>query len=172
MSTTPEILKPWYKHPWLWFVIIIPVVALILSFSMLYVAITQGDSEVTDDWYRKGKAIRQDLHRDNYASALTISADLSQSGKLVKVAVISQYKLDDKALPAALTLDFSHPTDSKKDLNLVLPKQPDGSYQGDAGKLLDGRYYITLSTTEWRLKDMVFFPLERHHTLNPGPVKE
>lgn len=172
MSATPETVKPWYKHPWVWFLIIIPVISLILSFSMLWVAIKNKDSEVTDDWYTKGKAVSQDFHRDNYATALTISADLSLSDKLAKVVVNSKYKLDDKALPASLTLDFSHPTDSKKDLTLLLQKQADGSYQAAIDKPLDGRYYVTLSTAEWRLKDMLFLPLPQSKTLNPEPIKE
>ena len=172
MSTTSENVKPWYTHPWVWALILIPVASLILSFTMLYVAVVNKDSEVTDDWYRKGKAVNQDFHRDNYATALTISADLTLTPTLAKVVVNSKYTLDANALPARLTLVLSHPTDSAKDTNLVLQKQADGSYQGSVSQPLTGRYYLNLGSSEWRLTDTVFLPLTQPYTLKPEPLTE
>ena len=171
MSSTTDV-KPWYKHPWVWVLITIPIVSLILSFSMLYVAMSNKDSEVTDDWYTKGKAVNQDFARDNYASALTISADLTLTSQQATVRVNSSYALDDKALPASLSLEFSHPTDAKRDLTLKLLKQADGSYQAAVSAPLSGRYYVTLSNSAWRLKDMIFLPLNETYTLHPEPLKQ
>ena len=50
--------KPWYKHPWLWFLIAIPVVSVTLSFTMLFVALNHKDSEVEGDWRKNKKAIQ------------------------------------------------------------------------------------------------------------------
>ena len=40
----------------------------------------------------------------------------------------------------------------------MLQKQDDGSYTTTLDRELTGRYYLTLSNTVWRLKDMVFLP--------------
>jgi hypothetical protein len=170
MATLPP-EKPWYKHPWVWALITIPVVSVILSFSMLWTAITYKDAEVQDDWYKQGKAVAQDFARDEYASALTITADIALMDKQVRINVQSKYKLDDKALPATLSLAFSHPTDDKRDLALTLKKQADGAYVGTIDKALTGRYYVTISTPVWRLKDMIFLPLTKTLTIQPEPIK-
>ncbi len=163
--------KPWYYHPWVWFVILIPFTSICLSFTMLYTAITHKDPEVQDDWYKDRKAIRQDFAKDEYASALTIDAQISQTGQHLNVVIHSNYNLDNEALPATLQLAFSHPTDSKRDLVTVLQKQADGSYTTDLKQALTGRYYLTISTSVWRLKDMIFLPLAEATTLKPEPIK-
>ena len=129
------------------------------------------DPEVQDDWYKDKKAVRQDFARDEYASALSIQAQYSHTGKAVKFVINSTYNLDSNALPATLTLAFSHPTDSKRDLSTVLQKQDDGSYTTTLDRELTGRYYLTLSNTVWRLKDMVFLPFSEPITIKPEPIK-
>ncbi len=163
--------KPWYHNPWVWFLILIPFTSVCLSFTMLYTAITNKDPEVQDDWYKDKKAIRQDFAKDEYASALSIEAQITQTGQHLKVVINSKYNLDNNALPATLQLAFSHPTDSKRDLATVLQKQVDGSYTTDLKQNLSGRYYITVSTHVWRLKDMIFLPLSESIILNPEPIK-
>jgi hypothetical protein len=163
--------KPWFHNPWVWFLILIPFTSVCLSFTMLWVAVTNKDPEVQDDWYKDKKAVRQDFARDEYASALSIQAQYSHTGKAVKFVINSTYNLDSNALPASLTLAFSHPTDSKRDLSTVLQKQDDGSYTTTLDRELTGRYYLTLSNTVWRLKDMVFLPFSEPITIKPEPIK-
>lgn len=163
--------KPWFHNPWVWFLILIPFTSVCLSFTMLWVAVTNKDPEVQDDWYKDKKAVRQDFARDEYASALSIQAQYAHTGKAVKFVINSSYNLDSNALPATLTLAFSHPTDSKRDLSTVLQKQADGSYTTTLDRELTGRYYLTLSNTVWRLKDMVFLPLSEAITIKPEPIK-
>ena len=163
--------KPWYHNPCVWFLILIPFTSVCLSFTMLYTAITNKDPEVQDDWYKDRKAIRQDFAKDEYASALSIDAQITQTEQHFKVIINSNYNLDNNALPATLQLTFSHPTDAKRDLTTVLQKQADGSYSADLKQTLTGRYYITVSTSVWRLKDMIFLPLSETIPLKPEPIK-
>lgn len=163
--------KPWYKYPWVWVLIAIPIISIILSFSMLWTAISHKDAEVDDDWYKKGKAVTQDFARDDYASALTLSANFSIEANNAIISMVSPYNLDQNTLPATLTLAFSHPTDAKRDLTLTLQKQADGRYIGALNQSLSGRYYLTLSSAVWRLKDSVFLPLATPLTIQPEPIK-
>ena len=91
---------------------------------MLWVAVTNKDPEVQDDWYKDKKAVRQDFARDEYASALSIQAQYVHTGKAVKFVINSNYDLNSNALPATLTLAFSH----LKARPVILQKQADGSY--------------------------------------------
>ncbi|PTQ88500.1 FixH family protein [Agitococcus lubricus] len=172
MSTTaPETVtttaKPWYKNAWVWFVIAIPVISLILSFSMLFVALDVKDSEVQDDWYTKGKAINQDFARDDYATALSINGVLTMSPQQIVLQIQSPYNLDEKALPAELSLLLAHPSDKLRDLKVTLNKQSDGQYRANIPQTLTGRYYLSLNSSVWRLKDTVFLPLTSAHVLKP-----
>ena len=83
--------KPWFHNPWVWFLILIPTTSICLSFTMLWVAVTNKDPEVQDDWYKDKKAVRQDFARDEYASALSIQAQYVHTGKAVKFVINSNY---------------------------------------------------------------------------------
>jgi len=159
--------KPWYKHPWLWFLIAIPVVSVTLSFTMLFVALDNKDSEVEGDWRKNKKAIQENFNRENYASALSINALLSVNGNQLTVKISSPYPLDKDALPKQLNVIFSHPTHENKDLRLVLNQQNNGDYQTTIGQEISGRYYLDVNTTVWRLKETIEMPLVAPLTVKP-----
>ncbi len=162
--------KPWYKHPWLWLLIMIPLVSIILSFTMLWVAINNKDPEVEGNWHKNRKAIEQDFSRDNYASALTVTARLETTSPNLVIYIQSPYKLDAKALPDTLTVTLSHPTHQAKDMALTLKKSANGSYSTPLSNQVLGRYYVDISTSEWRLNGMVVFPLDVPYVVKPAPL--
>ena len=159
--------KPWYKHPWLWFLIAVPVVSVALSFTMLFVALDNKDSEVEGDWRKNKKAIQENFNRENYASALSINALLSVNGNQLTVKISSPYPLDKDALPKQLNVIFSHPTHENKDLRLVLNQQNNGDYQTTISQEISGRYYLDVNTTVWRLKETIEMPLVAPLTVKP-----
>lgn len=162
--------KPWYKHPWLWVLIMIPLISVMLSFTMLWVAITHKDAEVEGDWHKSRKAVKEDVSRDHYASALTITAQLNLTGQVLSVIVTSPYDLDKQARPATLNVNFSHPTHQAKDVHVVLTQQSDGSYNTTLSQPVTGRYYVDVNTSVWRLKSMLELPLNTAHTLQPAAL--
>lgn len=159
--------KPWYKHPWLWFVIAIPVVSLILSFTMLFTALTHKDSEVEGDWRKNKKAVQENFHRETYASALSIDAIVTINNQQITVQISSPHNLDTEALPKQLNLVFAHPTHENKDLRLVLNQQANGQYQTTIPQALTGRYYLDINTSVWRLKETIEMPLVAPLTVKP-----
>ncbi|RZU47202.1 hypothetical protein EV700_1597 [Fluviicoccus keumensis] len=149
----------WYTNPWVWLIIFIPVFTVGLSFSMLYVAVQNKDSEVKDDWYSQKKAIRQDFSRDNLATALAISTEITVTGKSLRVQLRSPGPLPPAATPEKLQLVLSHPTDIKKDLKAELVRQGE-VYVGNLPAIPVGRYYIEIGCKDWRLKDVVALPTD------------
>lgn len=152
------IVKPWYKHGWPWVFISISVLTLVVSFGFMWLAIHNKDSEVRDDWYRDGKAINQEFARDDYATALTMNARLSFTPTEVTVRIGGRYAIPAEALPAELSLNFSHPTNAGRDALVRLAKQADGSYKAAMPRPLSGRYYIELGCPNWRLQADNIFP--------------
>ncbi len=51
--------KPWYKEPWLWFVLAGPLVVVVAGFITLAIAINGADPLVSADYYKKGIALSQ-----------------------------------------------------------------------------------------------------------------
>ncbi|MGL4901125.1 MAG: FixH family protein, partial [Shewanella sp.] len=43
--------QPWYKQFWPWFLIILPLCAVIASFATLKIALTNSDALVAEDYY-------------------------------------------------------------------------------------------------------------------------
>ena len=48
-STVPPDVRPWYREPWPWVLIALPLSAVIASFFSLYLAIANPDYMVADD---------------------------------------------------------------------------------------------------------------------------
>lgn len=59
--------QAWYKQFWPWFLIILPMCAVIASFATLKIAMDNSDSLVAEEYYKKGKAINMDLSKIQYA---------------------------------------------------------------------------------------------------------
>jgi hypothetical protein len=59
-SDTPKI---WYKQFWPWFLIVVPLTSMVLSFSMLRLAFTGEDSMVIDDYYKEGRGINLKIQK-------------------------------------------------------------------------------------------------------------
>ena len=73
MGLVPD-QKPWYKHAYLWLVILLPVLAVTVSLWFVTVAFSHQDDVVRDDWYMDGKTLQQDLSRDTVAAQAGLSA--------------------------------------------------------------------------------------------------
>lgn len=50
---------PWYRQPWLWFVIGLPAISVVFSFATLYVAVTHADAVVPHEESQAVYAIPQ-----------------------------------------------------------------------------------------------------------------
>ena len=68
-----DIQKVWYKQFWPWFLIIVPLTSMVLSFTMMNLAFTGEDSMVIDDYYKEGRAINLKIQKLQQAQNLNIS---------------------------------------------------------------------------------------------------
>lgn len=149
--------KAWYRQFWPWFVIAIPLISIILSFVMLYVAIHGKESMVVDNYYKEGRAINQELSKDQFAQELELGAELLiQPNGDVRV----QLQAARQIAPDYLVLKLFHPTLNEKDQQIRL--QPEGqlAYSGHLQGDLQGRWYIDLMDDQdlWRLKGQTWLP--------------
>lgn len=148
--------RPWYKQFWPWFLIIIPLSSMVLSFNMLRFAFESEDSLVEDDYYKEGKAINISLQKVEEARRLNIAASILFSENSVALT----FQNDNLVDGSALTLDFFHSTQRFKDFSLVLLKDAAGTYRASFEHATEGKWRISLHPHDdtWKIQQVVGLP--------------
>lgn len=150
--------KPWYRYPMVWFIIAIPLSAVIVGIIMITLSVQTFDGLVEDDYYKKGKEINLDLARDQFAVDQGISGKVSVIDETGVVA-IALTSSEGYVFPPKLGLAFLHPTQSMQDRKLLLESGPDGRYYAQLARpLKDGRWYVRVSEPNWRLQTKIVWP--------------
>lgn len=104
-------VKPWYKHIWPWVLMAGPIFVVIASVAMFFVAKEHATDLVTDDYYKDGKHIDIQLHRDEEAVKrhMQVQVLISPDKDAAKVFVSGEF---DPKQP--LNLLLMHPTKNRK----------------------------------------------------------
>lgn len=115
-------------------------------------------SLVTEDYYKKGKAINIDISKINVAKDLHLSATVSSENNNV---VISFNKGQLKHYPAITAL-FAHRTLPDRDFTQLLTSDAGGQYRLTLDKSLQGPWFIELTPhdEQWLIQGRVTFPTE------------
>ncbi|WP_340677826.1 FixH family protein [Paraglaciecola sp.] len=157
--------QSWYKQFWPWFLIVIPLSSMVLSFSMLHLAFNGEDSLVQDDYYNEGRAINLDLHKVEQARLRNIETQLQFDQSSVYLEIIK----GDVGDGSALTLDFFHATQEFKDFQVTLIKDAKGLYRGSIDQAIDGKWRISLHPHDdsWKIQQVVYLPQSKAVLLVP-----
>ena len=156
----------WYRQPMVWMVIAIPASAVIVGMAQLTISILTFDGLVEDDYYKKGIDINEVLARDEFAMEKGIKAQVQIDGE-TGIVVVALSNSEDYMFPDDLGLALLHPTQSKKDVKLLLSKGPDGRYYSELLEpLSDGRWYFRVSEANWRLQKLINWPSANSFELN------
>lgn len=133
-------VPPWYRQFWPWFLIALPASIIVASFFMLYLAVNNSDTLVSDNYYRDGLAINKVLTQDLRAAELAMAARVEfadQKGLRIELS-------GREPLPSSLTLRLSHPTNASGDRDFLLPASGPGLYSASIETLAPHRYYLRL----------------------------
>ena len=152
MSVTTS-SNPWHKHLWPWLIIGILACSVMVTLTMVTIAVTHPDNLVTDNYYEAGKGINRSLDRELLAQTLNLRASVT----LDDVTGEIDLRLSGNSHPDTLALNLISPTQPDKDRHLVLthdPAQP-GRYVGQLASGVEGRRFVELLGVEqgqtWRL---------------------
>ncbi|CAM3680307.1 FixH family protein [Vibrio aquimaris] len=151
-------VKPWYKQFWPWFLIILPMTVVVWTIITVIVFSNNSVSLVTEDYYKKGKAINIDISKINVARDLELSATVSSENNDI---VISFNKGQLKHYPAITAL-FAHRTLPDRDFTKLLTSDAGGQYRLTLDKSLQGPWFIELAPhdDQWLIQGRVTFPTE------------
>lgn len=142
---------PWYRQFWPWFLIVLPMSAVIAGLTTLAIAIETRDSLVVDDYAKIGLATQQMLTRDEAAARLGVNANISfdRAGGHVTLTLGGPAAVREPVLKLRLI----HPTQEALDRSVELAIGPDGRYYGGFKAPLAGRWGLRLEPQDrhWRL---------------------
>lgn len=144
--------QAWYKQFWPWFLIILPLCAVIASFTTLTIALTNADSLVAEDYYKDGKAVNMDLSKEKYAKQIGMKYFLEQANNEILLT-----QQGGPAYQAALKIEFYHPTLADRDMKLTATADASNVYRIATPTTLTGPWEVRLESYDgkWRIHQRV-----------------
>ena len=153
---------PWYKQFWPWFLIALPLTAVIGSMITINLAITDTDGLVKDDYYKEGLAVNQDKARKKMAVDLGIQANCvidTQTGSIkITLNDASVGHLDK------LVAKMIHPTRANNDMSIQLSPIDGKTFIGEVSMdVKPGYWWIRLSpeNDSWYVEGRIRLPNEQ-----------
>ena len=154
--------KPWYTQRWPWLLMAGPAIVLAACGYTGWIAFSQQDALVVGDYYKKGKAINQDLRRDRLASTLGVAATVRYDAADGKLAGRIAGR-DAGTVSGPVLLHLAHATQPDKDIRLLLRPAADGSFSIGLPMLERSRWVVLVEDDQktWRLEGTWLWPMER-----------
>ena len=159
--------RPWYREPWPWILLAIPVATIIAGAITMAIALRGADGVVAEDYSKRGLEIGVEASRQERARTLGLRADVRWDGLAAGDAIRVTLHGDASARGTTVRLRLVHPAHSSADRVALLSRQrrDDGTIDGtadgtaayvgawspatDAGVLRVGR--VVLETEQWRI---------------------
>lgn len=146
--------KSWFKQFWPWFLIGLPMVAVVGSINLFITAVEHKPDMVVDDYYSKGKAINNDFALLKEAKKQNISATITQNDK--------EYLIDLQGVTDKSSISFAlhHATLAKRDITKMLTADASGIFHFESEKDLTGKWKLRIEPFDksWRLQKTVNLP--------------
>ena len=154
-NTLTQKVAPWYREPWPWILIALPLSAVIAGIATLIIAIKNEDALVAEDYYKQGLAINRVLERESRAAALGLSAQAMISEGQIRIGLAG---VADP--PGKIVVRFIHPTRAGEDQSLVLDTIATGWYEGALPAMAAGRWRVQAEDDQaiWRLNGIWMAP--------------
>lgn len=157
--------SPWYKHPWVWFLISLKVAVITACFITGVIIYKNPTSMVVDDYYDEGRAINLRLDKVAYAIELNIAFKLQIQSEHLTL----EYLSGDNNNGTALLVNFYHATQSSEDFELRLTRAADGIYRAQLPKVLEGHWRVDINPFDqsWEVRQNISLPNQYPIELRP-----
>lgn len=172
-----EIIAPWYKQFWFWFVFGPLIFIIIMCGFTVSIALHNADDVVIDNYYKEGRMINQALEQDERASELGLIALLKFDVNNNKVTLrFDHSRMDGKSHPDILLLNMGHPVKASQDQFIQLHQKTPSQYEGIINIRPEHNWYLTLyavdaiekrKASEWSLSGQIHFSASHDAWLKP-----
>lgn len=154
---------PWYKQFWPWFLIVLPMCAVIASLTTLKIALDNSDSLVADEYYKEGKGINMDLRKIKYAQQIGMKflIKVNDESLLITQQGGPEYR-------AALNVKFYHPTIEEKDFNVQATADANYVYRIPLTEAISGPWEVRIEGFDgkWRIQQRIDIKDDVEYWLN------
>ena len=149
--------RKWYREPWVWLLIALPLSAVIGGAYTAWLAVKTSDGLVTEDYYKQGLAVSETLSRNRHADELGISAGMRLTSDTVSLKLSSTSQ--EWKPPKQLLLTLSHPTRAGLDQSSVLQFAGE-RYVGSIRVPASGHWLVLVEdeAKTWRILSSVSLP--------------
>lgn len=163
--TANDAALPWYRHRWPWLLMAGPFAVLVAGFITMWISFSGADALVVDDYYKQGKAINQDLRRDQAAAALGLSASVGYDA----AGGVLSGQLAGAPNVRVVKLLLVHPTVPAKDLRFSVQLSRSGMFSVDLPLLERAHWQVQMEDTgrDWRLHGNWSWPEQRSIHIQP-----
>ena len=165
-ATDPQADKPWYRHFWVWVVILLPASSVVAGIATVIIAVNNAHERVADDWYKDGRGINKSLAEEKRADELGLTATLNnRDGRAMLF-----FANEDAVSAPSLKLALRHPTQSRRDQVLRLVREAPGRYSAPVS-LPTGRWVASLEPEpgDWRIRQRLDLQANSPTTLKAAP---
>ena len=147
--TEHENIPAWYRQFWPWFLMSLPLAAVLAGVATFWIAAKSADGLVEDDYYKRGMTINRTLDRDRAAAHAGLAAHLHMTTQGVTLSLQGNLT----RMPDRLLLRILHPTRAGMDQQIVLTRGVHGEYTGMAKLPAPGKWHLLLKDESgvWRL---------------------
>lgn len=155
---------PWYRHRWPWLLMAGPAAVLVAGAITIWISFSGADALVVDDYYKQGKAINQDLRRDDAAARLGLNATLRYDA--ASDSIIGRLH---GSQPAALSVRLVHPTVPEKDIRRSVIPDAQGHFRFPLPLLERANWVVQLEddARQWRLHGSWHWPEQQQIDIRP-----
>lgn len=144
-DSTEEIVKPWYRQFWFWFVFSPLIYIVIMCSVTVTIALKGADDVIIDNYYKEGRMINQALEQDKRAQELGLSGALRFDRATGDVMLtIATLPADTRLMPDELLLMMGHPVKAAQDQLIIMKAIAPGHYRGELHAEPDFSWYLTL----------------------------
>lgn len=148
MSATPlETTRPPWREPLVWMVFGIPAATVVAGFATWWIAAQRADSNVAEDWYKRGLTINRSLERESHAQARGLNAEI----RLADANDLRVTLTGTGPMPASIAVVLTHPVRAEQDRRVTLDRQADGTYRIVSPMVSGGRWDVAIEAEDWRV---------------------
>ncbi len=158
-SQAPQ--QAWFRHRWPWLLMLGPAIVVVAGSYTGYLAYSNPDPLVVGDYYKRGKAINQDLRRDRIATERGMALSLDYNAAAGQL--IGTVRSNGAASSDVLMLRLSHATLPQKDMTFVVVPDAQGSFAIALPMLERSRWQVVVEgdKRDWRLEGHWTWPAQR-----------
>lgn len=145
--------KVWFRNPWVWLIIALPLSSVIAGITTVIITSANQPEMVVDDYYKKGKAINQELTLYNNFRATGIKMEIRLASDRLEIKTSEQL--------SALKVTLVHSTQGKRDLEFVVTPDATGNLGKTLPKNISGRWNVFVEPLDgsWKVQQKVAFPI-------------